>query len=117
MGGKGDAEWKTQQRSLGRERLTLVWLGMANPVGIQVGQWGRWIGRDCSCFLPAQEQGMPDSAGKSQIWSRWNKVVAEGPQGERKMSGMDTGKLNGVGELWPLELAEDFWDLWVSWSQ
>lgn len=38
------------------------------------------------------------------------------------MSGMDIGRLSGVGELWLLgppspELAEFFWDLWVSWSQ
>lgn len=69
---------------------------------------------------------MPDSAGKSQVWSRWSKVVAEGPfegpQGEREMSRMDIGRLSRVGELCllglsPLELAEVFWDLWVSWSQ
>lgn len=46
----------------------------------------------------------------------------EGPQGEREMSRMDIGRLSGVGELCllglsPLELAEAFWDLWVSWSQ
>lgn len=60
---------------------------------------------------------MSGSAGKSQTWSRWRKVVVEGlfggPQGEREMSGMDTGRLNGVGELWLLgpsspELAEVF---------
>lgn len=46
----------------------------------------------------------------------------EGPQGEREMCRMDIGRLSGVGELCllglsPLELAEVFWDLWVSWSQ